>query len=177
MKFHIVRSGETLEKIMFMYEVTEDELKEVNKHIKNFRTLIPGSKLKIPTITENIDESIMEMEPFVEDYYPKNDIEETKEVSLIEEEQAEEVLEIVEENDFEKDVSKQNDLIDEKKEIDITKITQEKVDNQNERIKQNQEKKEKPEKASTKHKLNYYPYYYYNPYYGRYFVYYLPIYS
>lgn len=163
MKFHIVRSGETLEKIMFMYEVTEDELKEVNKHIKNFSVLIPGSKLKIPTITENIDESIMEMEPFVEDYYPKNDIEEIKEVSLIEEEQTEEVLETIESEDSES----QRELEECKEETN--NVRREEIKEQNE--------EKKPNLASTKHKLNYYPYYYYNPYYGRYFVYYLPIYS
>lgn len=160
MKFHIVRSGETLEKIMFMYEVTEDEIKEVNKHIKNFRNLIPGSKLKIPTITENIDEEIMEMEPFVEDYYPKNDYEEEQEVMLEPEEPLVEV---------ESPLKDENEVKEEIKEvqIDINKETRESLSKE----------KEKPEKASPKHKLNYYPYYYYNPYYGRYFVYYLPVYS
>lgn len=156
MKFHIVRSGETLEKIMFMYEVTEDEIKEVNKHIKNFRNLIPGSKLKIPTITENIDEEIMEMEPFVEDYYPKNDYEEEQEVMLEPEEPLVEVESPLKDENEVKEVQ-----------IDINKETRESLSKE----------KEKPEKASPKHKLNYYPYYYYNPYYGRYFVYYLPVYS
>lgn len=156
MKFHIVRSGETLEKIMFMYEVTEDEIKEVNKHIKNFRNLIPGSKLKIPTITENIDDEIMEMEPFVEDYYPKNDYEEEQEVMLEPEEPLVEVESSLKDETEVKEVQ-----------IDINKETRESLPKE----------KEKPEKASPKHKLNYYPYYYYNPYYGRYFVYYLPVYS
>ena len=79
MKFHIVRNGETLEKIMFLYQVKEDELKEANRHIKNFKSLIPGSKLRIPIISEAIDNDVLEMEPFVEDYYPK-EIEEKEDV-------------------------------------------------------------------------------------------------
>jgi len=71
MKFHIVREGETIKDIMFLYSVNEDELKEDNRHIRKWDRLVPGTKLKISVITKSDDEDIMQMEPFVEDYYPK----------------------------------------------------------------------------------------------------------
>lgn len=74
MKFHIVRSGETLENILFTYSLSKDELVENNKHIRNWNKLIPGSKIKIPTITKVIDQDIMEMEPFISEYYPHKNI-------------------------------------------------------------------------------------------------------
>ena len=71
MKFHIVRDGETIKDIMFLYSISEDELKEDNRHIRKWDRLIPGTKLKISVITKSDDEDIMQMEPFIEDYYPK----------------------------------------------------------------------------------------------------------
>jgi hypothetical protein len=71
MKFHIVRTGETVEDILFLYNLTKDELVEENRHIRVWDRLIPGTKLKIPPLTEAIEEDVSEMEPFVEDYYPK----------------------------------------------------------------------------------------------------------
>ena len=71
LKFHIVRTGETVEDILFLYNLTKDELLEENRHIRVWDRLIPGTKLKIPPITEAIEEEVSEMEPFVEDYYPK----------------------------------------------------------------------------------------------------------
>lgn len=71
MKFHIVRNGETLKDILFIYNLTPDEIKEQNRHIRVWDKLIPGTKLKIPSITEAVEQDVSEMEPFVEDYYPK----------------------------------------------------------------------------------------------------------
>lgn len=74
MKFHIVGNGENTKDIILTYSLTLDELKEVNKHIRDWNKLIPGTKLKIPTISEVIDQDIMDMDPFIEDYYPKKPI-------------------------------------------------------------------------------------------------------
>lgn len=71
MKFHIVRNGETVKKIAFLYSLEVEEIKKENKHIRVWEKLIPGTKLKIPVITEAIDNDVTQMEPFVEDYYPK----------------------------------------------------------------------------------------------------------
>lgn len=71
MRFHIVRSNETLYDIMSLYNLTKEELIKENKHITSWRNLVPGTKLKIPAIPENVEQGIKDMEPFIEDYYPK----------------------------------------------------------------------------------------------------------
>ena len=76
MKFHIVGNGETVEDISRGYDITVDELKNENKHIRIWNYLIPGTKLKIPVLTEALVEDINEIEPFIEDYYPKITLEE-----------------------------------------------------------------------------------------------------
>ena len=81
MKFHIVGNGENVEDILKGYDLSIDELKNENKHIRVWDKLIPGTKLKIPVLSENIVEDINEIEPFIEDYYPKIKIEE--EVKII----------------------------------------------------------------------------------------------
>lgn len=70
MKFHIVRIKETLDDILYIYNLTKDELIEENKHIRVWDKLIPGTKIKIPTISEAVELEVSDMEPFVEDYYP-----------------------------------------------------------------------------------------------------------
>lgn len=71
MRFHIVRSNETVSDILTLYNLTKEELIKENKHITSWRQLVPGTKLKIPVITENVEQGIKDMEPFIEDYYPK----------------------------------------------------------------------------------------------------------
>ena len=85
MKFHIVGNGESIEDILNGYDITFDELKNENKHIRIWHNLIPGTKLKIPVLTETIIEEINEVEPFIEDYYPKIKVEEEP-YTLVEEE-------------------------------------------------------------------------------------------
>jgi hypothetical protein len=84
MKFHIVRTGESLEDILFLYNLTKDELVEDNRHIRVWEKLIPGTKLKIPSITESIEYEVNDMEPFIEDYYPKltSDVEKSKDIEI-----------------------------------------------------------------------------------------------
>ena len=85
MKFHIVGNGESIDDILNGYDITFDELKNENKHIRIWEYLIPGTKLKIPVLTESIIENINEIEPFIEDYYPKLKIQDDYE-NIIEEE-------------------------------------------------------------------------------------------
>ncbi|MDY4145972.1 MAG: LysM domain-containing protein [Bacilli bacterium] len=167
MKFHIVRNGETLEKIMFLYQVKEDELKEANRHIKNFKSLIPGSKLRIPIISEAIDNDVLEMEPFVEDYYPK-EIEEKEDVKEL---KMEEEIRLTD-----------KDEIDNKDEIILEENKKEEHDDKEEILLGENKKEDKnvektnKKKDNKQHRLSYYPYYYYDPYTRRYYVYYYPYY-
>ena len=85
MKFHIVRNKETLEDILCIYNLNKDELIENNKHIRVWDKLIPGTKLKIPSIPDSVDLEVTDMEPFVEDYYPQINEEVVTPVANIEE--------------------------------------------------------------------------------------------
>ncbi len=158
MKFHIVRDGETIRDIMFLYSVTEDELKEDNRHIRVWDRLIPGTKLKITPITITDDEDITQMEPFIEDYYPKDINIEKEENQKIIEEDIEEILiketkeEVVKPEIKEEEVVVKEDPIKE------------------ERIEENNQEKEEPIKYynDSKNRVKsqrviYYPYYVYYP--------------
>ena len=76
MKFHIVGNGESVKEILDSYDLSLDELKKENRHIRLWNYLIPGTKLKIPVLSESINQDINDMEPFIEDYYPKLKVEE-----------------------------------------------------------------------------------------------------
>lgn len=70
MNYHIVRNGETIEKIAIIYNLDITEIKEVNPHIRSFENLVPGLKLRLPEIPESVAVEINDVEPFIEDYYP-----------------------------------------------------------------------------------------------------------
>lgn len=70
MNYHIVRNGETIEKIAIIYNLDVVEIKEVNPHIRTFENLVPGLKLRLPEIPESVAVEINDVEPFIEDYYP-----------------------------------------------------------------------------------------------------------
>ncbi len=138
MKFHIVGNGESVDDILRGYDISIDELKNENKHIRIWNYLIPGTKLKIPVLTESILEELHEVEPFIEDYYPKLKVEEEqyqlideKELKeeqseedyseIFEEEQNEEIiLEVSEEINIDKNI--QEDIINQKDEIKIDNV-------------------------------------------------------
>jgi len=151
LKFHIVRTGETLEDILFLYNLTKDELVEENRHIRVWDRLIPGTKLKIPPLTEAIEDDVSEMEPFVEDYYPKisnEDIEVVKTVPQEEEDGEEQGVELEDAQPIQTIEVKKAELIS----------------------------SEKPKvKTATKPQDKYPPYFLGHYNYPRYFSYYYPI--
>lgn len=155
MKFHIVRDGESTKDIMFIYSLSIDELKEYNKHIRDWKKLIPGTKLKVPVITEDIDQDIMDMEPFVEDYYPRNPIVGEK-VEKKETENHEQNVSDVEED---KHIEEENIVLENEKRIDVEEVKQSKEE-KIELEKENKKKEDIPPKII----YQYVPVYYYIPY-------------
>ncbi len=71
MTFHIVRMDEKLEKIALNYQLDIEEIKANNKYIKDWNHLIPGTKLRLPEISNVLNDELDNYEPFIEEYYPK----------------------------------------------------------------------------------------------------------
>ena len=68
---HIVKNGERIDQIMNLYRVNLDTIKSYNLHITDFNNLLCGMKIKIPLISEEIEQILENTESFVKDYYPK----------------------------------------------------------------------------------------------------------
>lgn len=75
MNTHIVRVNETPEKIANLYHISIEEMVKINLHIKDWNNLIPGTKLRLPEISEMLQLELDNTEPFIEEYYPKIEIE------------------------------------------------------------------------------------------------------
>lgn len=71
MNYHIVRTNETIGAIALTYNFSIDEIKSINNHIRTWEKLIPGTKLRLPEIPEMLNNELTDVEPFIEDYYPK----------------------------------------------------------------------------------------------------------
>lgn len=68
---HIVRMNESIGKIALTYNLTIEEIKNINQHIRNWDNLVAGTKLNLPSIPEIVKDDLNDVEPFIEDYYPK----------------------------------------------------------------------------------------------------------
>lgn len=71
MNYHIVRTNEKIEDIAVIYNLDIDEIKQTNKHIRIWENLTPGLKIRLPEISESLALELDDIEPFIEDYYPK----------------------------------------------------------------------------------------------------------
>lgn len=102
MNYHIVRTNDAIEKIASTYNLTINEIKNLNTHISNWKSLVPGTRIKLPPIPEAISDELNDTEPFIEDYYPKIDIKkyESKEIEneLSENFEGENITDKIEEN-------------------------------------------------------------------------------
>lgn len=74
MNIHIVRVNEKIERIALLYNLTIDEIIKINQHVKDWNHLIPGTKLRLPEIPEIVRTELDNTEPFIEEYYPKIDV-------------------------------------------------------------------------------------------------------
>ena len=68
---HIVRVNENVERISQIYNLSVEEIKKINTHIRDWNNLIPGTKIRLPEISEQINNEIDNVEPFIEEYYPR----------------------------------------------------------------------------------------------------------
>lgn len=73
MLIHIVKTGETIDKITDAYRILKSDLISNNLHITDFSHLKSGMKLKIPLLSKDILETLEESEAFIDDYYPTFD--------------------------------------------------------------------------------------------------------
>ena len=69
MIIHIVKNNETIDDICNAYHVNIDELKANNSHVTDFKNLMGGIKLRIPIITEEVEQILSKTEAFVANYY------------------------------------------------------------------------------------------------------------
>ena len=166
MKFHIVGNGETVEDILQGYDLTIEELKNENKHIRIWNKLIPGTKLKIPILSEAIIDDINTIEPFLEEYYPKIKIEEDNQIikDFDDESNEIEITELLNEDDINNDEylnHKDNKSIQETVEQNMEKV----ITENSETIKS---------KGNINNNQIYYRYIYPQPYYYRPIIYVIP---
>ena len=97
---HIVKNGETVHDILNMYHLELEELVNTNLHITDFNNLVSGMKIKIPLLTNEVEQILENTESFVQRYYPHiNDVLELRreESTKIVEEKTETVEEKVKE--------------------------------------------------------------------------------
>lgn len=71
MRYHIVRTTDTIDRIANIYNMTIQEIKNSNEHISDWKKLIPGTKIRLPAIPDHVRDELDDTEPFIEDYYPK----------------------------------------------------------------------------------------------------------
>lgn len=76
MIYHIIKPGDTIELIAKKYRLTIDEIISINPHFRSWEHLAPGAKLRLPEVSEVVKEELDSIEPFIEDYYPKVNIDE-----------------------------------------------------------------------------------------------------
>lgn len=70
---HIVKNGEGINDILNMYHIDIEQLKGYNLHITDFYNLPSGIKIKIPLISNEIEQILENTESFVQKYYPAID--------------------------------------------------------------------------------------------------------
>lgn len=67
---HIVKNGESIYDILNMYHLDIETLKGYNLHITDLYNLASGIKIKIPLISNEIEQILENTESFVQKYYP-----------------------------------------------------------------------------------------------------------
>lgn len=92
MKYHIVQVNEKIQDISRKYNVPVEEIIKLNRHVNNIDYIVPGMKLRLPILTEPVNEEIKNHFLDIEKYYPKLD--DFKEVEIKEKQEEKEHEEV-----------------------------------------------------------------------------------
>jgi len=71
MKYHVVQINETVHDIARKYQISVEEIMKLNRHITSPEYIIPGMKLRLPVLTEEVSEELKDNFLDIEKYYPK----------------------------------------------------------------------------------------------------------
>lgn len=80
MKYHIVQINEHIQDISRKYNVSVEEIVKLNRHINNLDSIIPGMKIRLPVLNDEISDELKNNFLDIEKYYPK--VEDFKEVNI-----------------------------------------------------------------------------------------------
>lgn len=73
MKFHIVQINEKINDIAKNYNISAEEIIKHNRHINDINKILPGMKLRLPILSDEVNEQLKENFLNIEKYYPNLD--------------------------------------------------------------------------------------------------------
>ncbi|QVK16943.1 LysM peptidoglycan-binding domain-containing protein [Mycoplasmatota bacterium] len=73
MKFHIVQVNESVQDISKKYNVSQEEIIKLNRHINNIDSIVPGMKIRLPVLSDEVSDELKDNFLDIEKYYPKMD--------------------------------------------------------------------------------------------------------
>ncbi len=80
MKFHIVQVSERIDDISRKYNVAKEEIIKLNRHINNIDSIVPGMKIRLPILSDEVSDQMKGSFLDIEKYYPK--VDDFKEVKI-----------------------------------------------------------------------------------------------
>ncbi len=89
-KYHIVQVSEKINDIAKKYNVSQDEIIKINRHINQIDNIVPGMKIRLPILSDEVSDELKDNFLDIEKYYPK--VEDFKEVK-VEKKKEEEIIE------------------------------------------------------------------------------------
>ncbi|NLC95168.1 MAG: LysM peptidoglycan-binding domain-containing protein, partial [Bacilli bacterium] len=69
MKYHVVQVNETVHDVARKYQISVEEIMKLNRHITSPEYIIPGMKLRLPVLTEEVSEELKDNFLDIEKYY------------------------------------------------------------------------------------------------------------
>jgi len=73
MKFHIVQVNEKVQDISRKYSVSLEEIVKLNRHINHIDNVVPGMKIRLPILSDEVSDELKDNFLDIEKYYPKID--------------------------------------------------------------------------------------------------------